>query len=249
MLKGLALILPNLARKFAYVGLERGPLFQETEVTKSPLSVDQVAQNFKATKNDDAQVPVHLWDEAIVPDGDPLKLAALNIIRTFALCWWKRRTRREFLEWMAKKYPSPSKIPVEYKKDRSAGLDCLSRCANSSWWEWSAGSRLLFWRWPEEYKISIRDGVKLWTKGPLPDNKVLQRGEKDESTRKAIKSKLEAVMSKGYLVRREVKSLTSFFSVPKGEGDVRIVYDGTISGLNSQLCAPGFPLPTIETHL
>jgi hypothetical protein len=151
--------------------LERAPLFQETEVTKSPLSADRVARNSKATKNDDAQVPVYLWDEAIVPDGDPLKLAALNIIRTFALCWWMRHTTREFLEWTAKKYPSPSKIPVEYRKDRSAGLDCLSRCANSSWREWSAGSHPLFWRWPEEYKISIHDGVKLWSKGPLPDYK------------------------------------------------------------------------------
>jgi hypothetical protein len=78
---------------------------------------------------------------------------------------------------------------------------------------------------------------------------VPQRGEKDESTRKAIKSKLEAVISKGCLVRGEVKSFTSFFSVPKGEGDVRIVYDGTKSGLNAQLWSPWFPLPTIETNL
>jgi hypothetical protein len=29
-------------------------------------------------ENDGAQVPVYLWDEAIVPDGDPLKLTSLN---------------------------------------------------------------------------------------------------------------------------------------------------------------------------
>jgi hypothetical protein len=57
------------------------------------------------------------------------------------------------------------------------------------------------------------------------------------------------VISKGCLVRGEVKSFTSFFSVPKGEGDVRIVYDGTKSGLNAQLWSPWFPLPTIETNL
>ncbi len=51
------------------------------------------------------------------------------------------------------------------------------------------------------------------------------------------------------MVQGEVKSLTSFFAVPKGEGDVRIVYDGTKSGLNNQLWAPWFPLPTIDTHL
>jgi hypothetical protein len=29
-----------------------------------------------------------------------------------------------------------------------------------------------------------------------------------------------------------VKSLTSFFTVPKGDDDIRIVYNGTQSGLN-----------------
>jgi hypothetical protein len=57
------------------------------------------------------------------------------------------------------------------------------------------------------------------------------------------------ILSKGYLARGEVRSLTSFFAVPKGEDCVRIVYDGTKSGLNGQLWAPWFPLPTIDTHL
>ncbi len=46
-----------------------------------------------------------------------------------------------------------------------------------------------------------------------------------------------------------IKSLTSFFLVPKGDDDVRIVYDGTNSGLNGFLWAPWFHLPTIESHL
>jgi hypothetical protein len=37
--------------------------------------------------------------------------------------------------------------------------------------------------------------------------------------------------------------------VPKGDGDVRMVYDASKSGLNSQLWAPWFLLPTIESHL
>ncbi len=48
---------------------------------------------------------------------------------------------------------------------------------------------------------------------------------------------------------QEVKSLTSFFTVPKGEGDVWMVYDGTKSGLNADMWAPWFALPTIESHL
>lgn len=41
----------------------------------------------------------------------------------------------------------------------------------------------------------------------------------------------------------------SYFVVPKGIHDVRMVYDETASGLNERLWLPGFPLPTAETHL
>ena len=34
-----------------------------------------------------------------------------------------------------------------------------------------------------------------------------------------------------------------------GDTDVRVVYDGTLSGLNASLWAPYFPLPTIQSHL
>jgi len=44
-----------------------------------------------------------------------------------------------------------------------------------------------------------------------------------------------------------VKSLTSYFLQPKGEDDVRLVYDATRSGLNKQLWAPSFHLPTSTT--
>jgi len=44
-------------------------------------------------------------------------------------------------------------------------------------------------------------------------------------------------------------SLTSYFSVPKGDSDIRLMYDGTKSSLNNSLWAPWFPLPTIESHL
>ncbi len=107
---------------------------------------DRLTRNIKATKNDDAEVPVYLWNEAIVLDGDPKKIEALDVLRSFALRWWRKHTTRDFLKWMSDQYPPSLRKSREYKKDRVAGMDCLSRCANSSWWEWSAGSRPLFWR-------------------------------------------------------------------------------------------------------
>ena len=43
-------------------------------------------------------------------------------------------------------------------------------------------------------------------------------------------------------------SLTSFFTVPKGDSDVRLVYNGTKSGLNDCHWAPWLRLPKIEQH-
>jgi hypothetical protein len=37
--------------------------------------------------------------------------------------------------------------------------------------------------------------------------------------------------------------------VLKGEDDIRMVYDGSVSGLNDSMWIPGFALPTINTHL
>jgi len=44
-----------------------------------------------------------------------------------------------------------------------------------------------------------------------------------------------------------VVSLTSYFAVPKGTSDVRMVYDSTRSGLNSAIWVPSFSLPSVDT--
>jgi hypothetical protein len=154
------------------------PLKDKENIGQVEPSSDRVLRNTKATKNDDAEVPVYLWNESIVADGVPRKLLALDVIRHFALRWWKKNTTRDFLRWLNQKYPLALRPSGGYIKDRKAGVDCLSRCANSSWWEWNVGSRPLFWRWPEEYRTTIRDGVRLWIKGPLPEYRVPQRGER-----------------------------------------------------------------------
>jgi hypothetical protein len=62
-----------------------------------------------------------------------------------------------------------------------------------------------------------------------------------------MREKLDAPISKAYRAPGKVLSLTSFFSVPKGEDDVRIIYDASKSGLNAVLWAPSFQLPISET--
>ena len=65
-----------------------------------------------------------------------------------------------------------------------------------------------------------------------------------------MKAKLDKVRKRRYIAPGFVSSLTFFFAVPKGSEDIRmVVYDASVSGLNDSIWVPGFPLPTIRTHL
>jgi len=92
---------PNPKRAFlkSNDNLLLSPFKVKENLVQAESPSDRVLRNTKATKNDDAEVPVYLWNEAIVVDGDPTKLLALDVIRHFALRWWKKHTTRDFLRW------------------------------------------------------------------------------------------------------------------------------------------------------
>ena len=72
---------------------------------------------------------------------------------------------------------------------------------------------------------------------------------KDPETRKRVKDKVNGVRSHGYINSGGVKSTTGFFDVPRGNADIRMVYDATKCGLNDALWTPNFFLPTIDSIL
>mmetsp|Transcript_8332 Transcript_8332/g.12121 ORF Transcript_8332/g.12121 Transcript_8332/m.12121 type:complete len:644 (-) Transcript_8332:24-1955(-) len=127
--------------------------------------------------------------------------------------------------------------------------DAIRRSSNSSWWEWTDGSFPFFWRWPEWYQTQVREGCNPWMSGDIPKCRIPQRKDKDESVYQGMRKKLEVSIGKGYLEIGLIHSLTSYFAVPKGLDDIRMVYDGTKSGLNDAMFAPWFPLPTVEQLL
>jgi hypothetical protein len=53
------------------------------------------------------------------------------------------------------------------------------------------------------------------------------------------------VFARRYFEYGLILSLTSFFSVPKVDTDIRMVYNFTSSDMNAHLWAPWFALPTI----
>jgi len=67
--------------------------------------------------------------------------------------------------------------------------------------------------------------------------------------RQKIAEKLKTVRSRGYLEKGVITAFMFFFDVPKGIDDIRMVYDGTGSGLNNVLWAPWSILPMVDSLL
>jgi len=150
--------------------------------------------------------------------------------------------RQNFRTWHSQKYRKCA--------DYSAGRDCLCRAAHSSWWEWTAGSRPMFWRWPLDSQADMRDGMMVFFICKEPRYLKRQQKHRDPHTKKLVEEKLQKVIDRGYLDNDQViVSLTSYFPVEKGSDDIRIVYDGTKCGLNDSVWVPSFLMPTLTSHL
>lgn len=181
---------------------------------------------------------------------DPASGTTTN--RTFKTSRWL-----DTLGQQDKAFDGPSRLPQvvalkNFYKDRRVGKDALTKAAWSTWWTWDIGSTLFFWRWPPSQRMSARDGMKLYIqvgKNRMPRYQKKQKVTDDPNARAKVTAKLNNVRWKNYIAQGHVKSLTNCFDVPKGEGDIRMVYDATKSGLNDVLWTPNFFLPTIDSIL
>ena len=72
----------------------------------------------------------------------------------------------------------------------------------------------------------------------------------DPVMRATVMEKIKKVIKQRYLtttIGATIKSYIKYFAVPKGEDDIRMVYDATANKLNDAVWAPSFWLPTIDT--
>lgn len=215
----------------------------------------------RAAKDDDARIPIELWDEPfwshlsnefrtqhqfIWVGGFQKPL--LDCLRAWILRLWRRRVYLSFRGFMKTKYGSF--WHRSDSEDTVAGRDCLRRTAAADFWEWHAGSRLFFWRWPEESRDWARDGHPIFLFDTPPAYRKPQPLEPDPDIHQRVKEKLEKFIAREYISQDGwVTGLVSYFTVPKGDSDVRVVFDGTKSGLNGVIWAPTFGLPTVDSLL
>lgn len=247
-------------------------LFQAPPIPISPSlqPVIEVPPDFEpryqqSAKHDDAIIENQIWDNRVFsafPHLDtPQKLTsankAANVLRSF-FCRhvWLRKVRRSFRLYMLQEYGSTWRYSIdrldpssELNKDLLAYSDCAYYASNATWFEWPAGSRLFFWRWNFRFRRKARDGIPMCFVSRRPKVKRSQPPPTDPSFLDKIKSKLQKVRDRGYVAPGFVKSLIRYFAVPKGDADIRMVYDGTSSGFNDSIWVPSFGMPVIESVL
>lgn len=222
-------------------------------------------------KNDDAEVKVEEWNERVcnglgINYCPTIHDKALDVLRKLLMvryrsyrfgvigsfrCYMKEKYGTEWLRDMRISRKRRRGAIKEIVLDYDVGMDAIRRSLAASFWEWDDGSTVLFWRWPSrEFQNQMRDGIQVWYRErDLPNYWGRQRWPEDTGQRKQLEEKLLKVVDRRYIVPGYVKSLTSFFPVPKGTEDIRVVYDATRSGLNAAIWSPNFMLPTATSVL
>ena len=132
--------------------------------------------------------------------------------------------------------------------DLKCGTRVLHQVSGSSWWDWSGGSSLFFWRWngPEQIRAA-RDGIKIFVAAKLPMQRKKKAVRLAPGLQALVAAKLDVMTTRDYLETGHVSNTVHYFAVPKGDSDIRVVFDGTSSGLNETLWAPNFFLPSARS--
>jgi hypothetical protein len=116
----------------------------------------------KAVKADDAAVPVHLWNDWIrMPAGtkEETRDAALDAFRTLGHRWFLKGLIRDAITYICETYKTGWARPrrakdgelTKFGKDQEAIAGILWHSIHTSWFEYHAGSRLVFFRFVKQY--------------------------------------------------------------------------------------------------
>eukprot|EP00978_Attheya_sp_CCMP212_P022756 scaffold68366_cov53-Attheya_sp.AAC.1 len=133
-------------------------------------NVEDDAKEKKATKSDDAAVPIELWNDRIVEKVFGIGVSeerkktitkSLDSIRKFGLYFWRRKVARDFRAWWIKYAAEERSHNREPRRELlDAGIESLRYAAGASWWQWDSGSAPFFWRWEEEFLEDLATGYK-----------------------------------------------------------------------------------------
>eukprot|EP00986_Skeletonema_menzelii_P013615 scaffold8081_cov83-Skeletonema_menzelii.AAC.2 len=227
-------------------------------------NIQEVMDQTKAAKADDASVPVHLWNDVIKEGSSPRRDRcsgcvdyAVSVLREWVLKIFWKKLRTDCIAHLRKKYGEswmdlpraingqPTKLGVEIQ----ALSNIMWHATEANWFEYKSGSTLHYFRFPIFYQGIAKEGVRVFFEKDGPTSMRAQPPVADENARAVLRSKVGKVIKRGYLFGSGIRlrSLIRYFAVPKTDKDFRIVYDATANNLNEAVWAPSFWLPTVDT--
>jgi hypothetical protein len=214
--------------------LERHLLDERPHVQDSIATEEKVS-----SKNDDAEIRFDEWNgRAMGSIGITYRSEAhdeaLDVLRRAMFqryCSFRHGPIGSFRRFMKQEYGAEwlkelRKVRkeggnAELIRSYDVGIDAIRRAIGGTFWEWSKGSTVFFWRWPRDMWKELRDGARVWyRKRALPQYWGRQQWPIEEKEKGQLREKVSKVVERGYVVEGYVKSLTSFFAVPKGHGDI-----------------------------
>jgi hypothetical protein len=119
----------------------------------------------KVTKDDKVPIQMEPWDkflylglsEKIKTRGKGWAEAA-RTIRPLVARFWRRLQLRKWIQFVQSK---KARLEAVTDQDRDAARDCSIRLQAATFWEWKAGSRPMFWNYPHDQQLTMRDGIIL----------------------------------------------------------------------------------------
>jgi len=234
--------------------------FKQINATINHSWADQSLIPKSSRKEDKAPVPVELWDKRIV-DSFPSKngmYLLIHALRHFLLRVYCRRLFKSYTTYIKITFPTQwstycngdrSHTYGEFTKSIESGREVLCKVTKCTWFEWVDGSALVFWKW-HDVKTEARDGFRVYFAKDIENlSRKVSKGVRPEDPKlqKLYSEKFQRLIKANYIEKGYVKWDIRFFSVQKGESDIRMVFDGTKSGLNPIVWTPSFFLPTAQS--
>ncbi|KAL7574689.1 hypothetical protein ACA910_003032 [Epithemia clementina (nom. ined.)] len=138
-------------------------------------SKDSATKSIKATKADDAEIPLFLWDDQVRRSlkrnlNDNEFSLLVRAFRKWLHRYWAQKVTREFWIWWRRER-SHSALNGEESGawDLEAGLCAIRHAHASTWGDWDQGSLPFFWRFPDPWIKDMRDGLAPMWINPLRD--------------------------------------------------------------------------------
>jgi len=208
------------------------------EVPTSVLEAKSGVGRAAATP-DDAGIDLSIW---AMPGETQEQAKARQGLRKLAVRGWAWLVQRDAERWL-EAHPRAS------AQERRALDDCVRRARACSYWEWHRGSRIMWFRLPEEWQTLFREGPRMFRMGELPKGMTRNAPTPSRSAELEVRKKIFKLNYRGYTEVGFVDLVQPRFPVVKtmvdGEvTDIRVVWNSRSNGYNERIWAPGFNLPS-----